>query len=64
MIPSRERNVYIIYISGSGIALSESKMLGEQHLPFVLYAIFTAVLLSEGSQGILKLFCLLFNAMF
>ena len=31
-------------------------MLGEQHLPFVLCAIFTAVLLSEGSQGILKLF--------
>ena len=31
-------------------------MVGEQHLPFVLYAIFTAVLLSEGSPGILDNF--------
>ncbi|CAH3133122.1 unnamed protein product [Porites lobata] len=28
-------------------------MVGEQHLPFVLYAIFTAVLLSEGSQEVI-----------
>ena len=31
-------------------------MVGEQHLSFVLYAILTAVLLSEGSQGILDNF--------
>ena len=31
-------------------------MVREQHLQFVLYAIFTAVLLSEGSQGILDNF--------
>ena len=31
-------------------------MVGEQHLPFVLYAIFTAVLPIEGSQGILDNF--------
>ena len=36
-------------------------MVGEQHLPFVLYAIFTAVLLSEGSQGILDNFLCIKN---
>ena len=36
-------------------------MVGEQHLPFVLYAIFTAVLLSEGSQGILDNFLFIKN---
>ena len=36
-------------------------MVGEQHLPFVLYAIFTAVLLSEGSQGILDIFLFIKN---
>ena len=36
-------------------------MVGEQHLPFVLYAISTAVLLSEGSQGILDNFLFIKN---
>ena len=36
-------------------------MVGEQHLPFVLYAIFTAVLFSEGSQGILDNFLFIKN---
>ena len=36
-------------------------MVGEQHLPFVLYAIFTAVLLIEGSQGILDNFLFIKN---
>ena len=36
-------------------------MVGEQHLPFVLYAIFTAVFLSEGSQGILDNFLFIKN---
>ena len=36
-------------------------MLGEQHLLFVLCAIFTAVLLSEGSQGILDNFLFIKN---
>ena len=36
-------------------------MVGEQHLPFVLYAIFTAVLLNEGSQGILNNFLFIKN---
>lgn len=38
-------------------------MVGEQHLQFVLCAIFTAVLLSEGSQGILDNFFLFFENM-
>ena len=29
-------------------------MVGEQHLPFVLYAVCTAVLLAQGSQGTMK----------
>ena len=29
-------------------------MVGEQRLPFVLYAVFTAALLAEGSQGTMK----------
>ena len=29
-------------------------MVGEQHLPFVLYAICTVVLLAQGSQGTIK----------
>ena len=36
-------------------------MVGEQHLPFVLYAIFTAVLLIEESQGILNSFLFIKN---
>ena len=29
-------------------------MVGEQRLSFVLYAVYTAVLLAQGSQGTLK----------
>ena len=29
-------------------------MVGEQRLPFVLYAVFTAALLAQGSQGTMK----------
>ena len=29
-------------------------MVEEQHLPFVLYAVCTAVLLAQGSQGTMK----------
>ena len=29
-------------------------MVGEQHLPFVLYAVCTTVLLAQGSQGTVK----------
>ena len=39
-------------------------MVGEQHLPFVLYAIFTAVPLIEGSQGILDNFLFIKNMHF
>ena len=39
-------------------------MVGEQLLPFVLCAIFTAVLLSEGSQGILNNFLFVKNMRF
>ena len=47
MMAARKDNLYIIRMRGN----ISSKMVEEQRLPFVLYAVCTAALLAQGSQG-------------